>query len=173
MVVGILFKWCVFLAMSMGVIFGGLMVISRRNPIHCALFMVMSFFCTAVLYLIMNQPFIAVLQVLVYSGAIMMLIIFVIMLLRLEEEKIAKLKFSYTKLTGTILGIIFFFQLLMGVIAPLIGKTGKITAEVIAKEGSTVIIAKELFTRYLLIFELSSVLLLVAIIGAVVLSKGK
>ena len=81
-----LFQWAVFLAASIIALIASLMMVTRRNPIHAALWLIVAFFSLAVIYLTLHAQFIAVAQVIVYAGAIMMLIVFVIMLIHLESE---------------------------------------------------------------------------------------
>ena len=90
--VGNLFQWLIFLGVAFTSILASLLVITRKNPIHSALFLVLTFLCVAVLYLLLYSQFIAIIQVIVYAGAIVMLIVFVIMLLDLEEELRSGLK---------------------------------------------------------------------------------
>ncbi len=82
---GILFQWLIFLGVAFVSIVASLLVITRKNPIHSALFMVLTLLCVAVLYVLLYSPFIAIVQVVVYAGAIVMLIVFVIMLLDLRD----------------------------------------------------------------------------------------
>src|SRR3989339_1099693 len=79
------FKGIVFIAASLVVIAASVLMATRKNPIHSALWMIVTFFAMAVIYLLLNAQFIAVAQVMVYAGAIMMLILFVIMLVHMEK----------------------------------------------------------------------------------------
>ena len=81
-----LFQWVVFIAAAAVCLLGALMMVTRRNPIHSALWLIVTFFSLAVIYVTLKAQFIAVAQVVVYAGAIMMLIIFVIMLIHLEQR---------------------------------------------------------------------------------------
>jgi NADH:ubiquinone oxidoreductase subunit 6 (subunit J) len=92
-----LFQWLIFLGVAFTSILTSLLVITRKNPIHSALCMVLTFLCVAVLYVLLRNPFIAIIQVIVYAGAIVMLIVFVLMLLDLEEELRSGLKLLYSK----------------------------------------------------------------------------
>ena len=97
---GILLQWLIFLGVAFTSILGSVLLITRKNPIHSALFLVLTLVCVAVLYFLLYSPFIAVIQVIVYAGAIAMLIVFVIMLLDLEEELRSGLKLFYSKIVG-------------------------------------------------------------------------
>ena len=80
----ILFQWLVFLGIALVCIFASIMVVSNKNPVHCALWMVLTFLATAGLYVMLHSQFIAIVQVIVYAGAIMMLILFGWLVLKLD-----------------------------------------------------------------------------------------
>ena len=82
--VGLGFKWFVFIVMALLAIGSSLMMVTRRNPVHSALWLVVTFFSIATHYVLLNATFIAVAQIMVYAGAIMMLTLFIIMLIHLE-----------------------------------------------------------------------------------------
>lgn len=169
---GILFQWLIFLGMSFVSIVASLLLITRKNPIHSALYMVLTLLCVAVLYILLHSPFIAIIQVIVYAGAIVMLIVFVIMLLDLETEFRSRLKVSYSKVIGGFLAVLFLFGILYAVIAKSpTGQTGTYTTDKMANNVRTV--GEALFTDYVFPFEIVAILLAVAIIGAVILSKKR
>lgn len=169
---GILFQWLIFLGMAFVSIVASLLVITRKNPIHSALFMVLTLLCVAVLYILLYSPFIAIIQVVVYAGAIVMLIVFIIMLLDLEVELRSKMKVVYSKIVGVFLALLFLFGLLYSVVAkPPTGEIGSYTPDKMANNVKTV--GESLFTDYVFPFEISAILLTVAIIGAVILSKKR
>ena len=170
--VGVLFQWLIFLSMAITAIIASLLMVTRKNPIHSALFLILNLICVAVLYILLYSQFIAIIQVIVYAGAIVMLIIFVIMLLDLEEELRSRLKISYSKVIGGILAFLFFIGLGYSLIAKSIsGKVGPFTPDKLSSNVKT--FGEILFTQYLFPFEVISILLVVAIIGAVVLSKKR
>ena len=171
--VGTLFQWLIFLGVAFTSILASLLLITRKNPIHCALFLVLNFLCAAVLYILLYSQFIAIVQVVVYAGAIVMLIVFVIMLLDLEVELRSRLKFSYTKLVGGFLAILFLFGIFYAVVAKSpTGKTGSsYTPDNMTSNVKAV--GEVLFTQYLFPFEIVSILLVVAMVGAVILSKKR
>jgi len=145
--------------------------ISAKNPVISALALVFHFFMLAGLYLTLNAQFIAAIQVLVYAGAIMVLVIFVIMLLNLGDEEKLKEKFNVRKVIAVLLASVLIIQFIM---IFLLQKTGKVEIAGNAAQLSTVqSIAQVLFTDYLLPFEAIGILLLSAIIGAIVLAKRK
>ncbi len=150
-------------------------ILVLRSPVYCAMALVGTLVCLAAIYILLNAEFVAAVQVLVYAGAIMVLFLFVIMMLNLKSDRPFALKFSLPKWLG--------LAVTVGILAQLIGvfnssavRTGPIgpySPERVAQEGSTEIIGKLLFTDYVLPFEMISILLLVAVIGAVVLAKRR
>jgi NADH-quinone oxidoreductase subunit J len=171
--VGNLFQWLIFLGVAFTSILASLLLITRKNPIHSALFLVLNFLCVAVLYILLYSQFIAIVQVVVYAGAIVMLIVFVIMLLDLEVELRSPLKFTYTKLVGGFLAMLFLLGIFYAAVARSpTGKTGaSYTPENVTSNVKAV--GEVLFTQYLFPFEIVSVLLVVAMVGAVILSKKR
>jgi NADH-quinone oxidoreductase subunit J len=172
MTAGSVVYWIVFILTALTAVFAAVMVITRRNPIHSAMFLVLNFLCIAVLYLLLNAQFIAIVQVMIYAGAIMMLVVFVIMLLSVEEERGRTMRLSPAQVMGVALVLILFAQLIYGVaVAVLPGDLGEFSPQRIAQVGDIKAVAGLLFTKFLFPFEVASVLLLVGIIGAVILSK--
>src|SRR4030065_535998 len=112
-----IFQWLIFLGVAFGSIVASLLVITRKNPIHSALFLVLTFLYVSVLYLLLYRQFIAIIQVVVYAGAIAMLIVFVIMLLDLEQELRSGLKLFYSKVIGGLLAVFFLFGMIFCVVA--------------------------------------------------------
>ncbi|MDY6843891.1 MAG: NADH-quinone oxidoreductase subunit J [Thermodesulfobacteriota bacterium] len=153
------------------------MVIIQKHTVRSALFLVVAFFFMGAIYILMEAEFVAVIQVMVYAGAIMVLFLFVIMLLNLQEESVLReRKKGFGKVLGSVGAILLFAVLyvLISSITYLKGIKGDFSPEKIASlGGNTVSIASKLFTDYLLPFEITSILLLVAIIGAVILTKSQ
>jgi NADH-quinone oxidoreductase subunit J len=170
--IGTAFQWLVFLGVAFTSIIASLFLITRKNPIHSALFLVLNFLCVAVLYILLYSQFIAIIQVVVYAGAIVMLIIFVIMLLDLEVELKSGLKIFYSKVVGGFLAALFLLGIIYSVVAK--SPTGQIGSYTPDKMNANVkAVGESLFTQYLFPFEIVSVLLVAAIIGAVILSKKR
>ncbi|MBV6478133.1 MAG: NADH-quinone oxidoreductase subunit J [Ignavibacteria bacterium] len=159
-----------FLAVSS--IISAIMMITRKSPISSALFLILNFFTVSGLYLLLKAQFIAVIQVLVYMGAIMVLFLFVIMLLNLQDKSKFKEKYSYKKITSLLLSILLFCILSFTLY---FGFTGKFKAmsDAAGDLGKAETLGAELFTAFSFPFELASFLLLAAIVGAVVLAKKK
>ena len=150
-----------------------LLVVTRRNPVHSVLLMLVLFVHIAGLYLFLNAEFLAAIQIIIYAGAILVMFLFVIMLLNLRKEETEN-RFQKQWVFGigvSALLVIFliFITGKMTVLPPL----GEYSIEAIQSEGSLMTIGKVLYTRYLMPFEIASVVLLVAIIGAVVLAKRR
>ena len=167
-----LFQWLIFLGVAFTSIIASLLVITRKNPIHSALFLVLTFLCAAMLYILLYNPFIAIIQVVIYAGAIAMLIVFVIMLLDLEQELRSGLILFYSKVIGGALMVLFLFGMIYSVVAK--SPTGRMGSYTPEKASANVkAVGELLFTRYLFPFEIVSVLLVAAIVGAVILSKKR
>jgi NADH-quinone oxidoreductase subunit J len=161
-----------FVLLALFAVGTAVLVIVQRNPVTSAIFLILTFFSLAGIYLLLHAEFIAAVQVIVYAGAIMVLFLFVIMLLNLPKEKISIARHRLLKFVGVIFGLVLLFQ--VGTIfrqVILEGTQGTFTPEKVAGLGNTQVVAQLLFTDFLLPFEITSVLLLVAIIGAIVLAK--
>lgn len=149
-----------------------LLAITRRNPVHSVLLMLIMFFHIAGLYLSLNAEFLAAIQVIVYAGAILVLFLFVILLLNLKHEitidrYVGPWPFGLSAALALGLGI---FTSLRTFVT---GQEGKITADLVKADTNTRLLGKALLTDYLYPFEVLSVVLLIAIIGAIVLTKKK
>lgn len=145
--------------------------VTSKHPVKSAMSLVVHFFMLAGLYLTMNAQFIAAVQVLVYAGAIMVLVIFVIMLLNLGNEETFKMKFQ----TRQAVAVFFASALIVLLASVFIAHTGSVTElpENSLQISSAQNLGNELFTNYLFPFEAVSILLLAAIVGAIVLAKRK
>jgi NADH-quinone oxidoreductase subunit J len=159
----LLFYIFAFLAL----VFGFLVIANpfSRNPVTSAMFLVLTIISLAGLFVLLHAFFLAAVQVLVYAGAVMVLFLFVIMLLNLRAEEQRRIKILAVIGGVTSAGAILLIFLVNLLNAPLDAK------ELPSLEGGTVDLGKLLFTQYLLPFEIISVLLLVAIVGVVLLSK--
>jgi NADH-quinone oxidoreductase subunit J len=171
--ISIIFQWLVFLGTALAAILASVLMITRKNPIHSALLLIFTLLCTAVLFFLLQRPFIAVIQVMVYAGAIMMLIVFVIMLLDLEAELLKPLKVSFAKAVGVLSVLLIMLGLFFAVYGGDRGASGGYSPERLSELGSVKVIGKLLFTDYLLPFEIVSILLMAAIVGAIVMAKQK
>lgn len=148
-------------------------MITRANPVISAIFLIINFFALAGLYLILNAQFIAVLQILVYAGAIMVLFVFVIMLLNLGDEEALTDKFNLKRITAISVGAVIFLQLAYIILVKGNSVINIPQSNNSVEAGKIESIGMKLFTTYLIPFEITSMLLIAAIIGAVVLAKRK
>jgi NADH-quinone oxidoreductase subunit J len=148
-------------------LFGFLVVLNpfSRNPVTSAMFLVLTIASLAGLFVLLHAFFLAAVQVLVYAGAVMVLFLFVIMLLDLRAEEREKVKLASLVAGLIATGALLFIFLQSLVRVPLGGEHGG------AREGGTINLGNLLFTDYLLPFEIVSVLLLVAMVGVILLSK--
>ena len=160
-----------FYLFAAGGILSALLVVTRRNPIISVICLIVNFFCLAGLYLTLHAQFIAVIQILVYAGAIMVLFVFVIMLLNLGDERRLRDGFSWKK--GIAGG--FGLGVLMELIYIIMMHTASqpIDADRATDIGTVEAIGQVLFTHFLFPFEVTSLLLTAAIVGAVILAKKK
>lgn len=157
-----------FIVASLIAVFASLAMLISRSPVQSALWLILVMLCVAGLYMTLNAEFIAVVQVLVYAGAIMVLFLFVIMLLNLGAAPSVD-RMDAKKGIGFILFTVILAQLVYAT-----AMTSEPLSSVILASGDTgsaLKIAEELFTRYALPFEIIGILLLVATLGAVILAK--
>ena len=151
--------------------------VTRKSPVSAALWLVVVMFCLSALYIMLDAHFIGVIQVLVYAGAIMVVFLFVVMLLNLgHPNDIADIRGKWGRLAAGLVGLALLAQI--GVMArddfrPPLMQQAAAEAEDLRQLGAVGVIAKPLFNENLLAFELTSILLLVAIIGAVVVGKRR
>jgi len=158
-----------FILGAVALISGGL-VVFQAHPLRSALWLIVNFFAVAGIYLLAHAEFIAAIQVIVYAGAIIVLFLFVIMLLNLRQpEEAPKLPFLGQKFFGTVLACFTALLLVYGYVRVKMPAAKDLAPGM----GNTESIARSLFTDYLLPFEVTSVLLLIAIVGAVVLAKSR
>jgi NADH-quinone oxidoreductase subunit J len=160
----------IFLGLAAVALISGVLVVFQTSPLYSALWLIVNFFAVAGIYLMLHAEFIAAIQIIVYAGAIMVLFLFVIMLLDLRHpEEPTKRPYAAQKVAGFFLSVAMAFFIAYGLTQVHLGPAAPATPGL----GNTESIAKLLFTDYLLPFEVTSVLLLVSIVGAVVLSKSK
>jgi NADH-quinone oxidoreductase subunit J len=148
---------------------GGAMVVWHRNPMSSAIYLVITMLCLAGLYILLSGAFVAVIQVLVYAGAVMVLILFVIMMLNMPQEAFQREGSTPAWIAAGVIGI-FLVLRLAGIF-----RQGQ--PETLAQPGEDFgtiqAVGMHLFGPFVLPFELTSILLLVAIIGAVILAKRR
>ena len=161
----------IFLIASAVAIAASILVVIQRNPIASAMYLLTSFVSQVILFIMLNAAFLAMLQIIVYAGAILVLFLFVIMLLNLRREefgKDAKLRF---KPLAIALAVVLLFETLVVIQSSEMLKRPAV--QLSSAFGSVQAVGLELFTKYLYPFELTSVLLIVAVLGAVVMAKKR
>ena len=147
-----------FIGFSALALFSAIMMITRRNPIASALYLILNYLSVSGIYLLLKAQFIAIIQVLVYMGAIM-------------ESKLEE-KVSYKKLTAVLLSIFLFLLLGFTVFFGFQGKFPAMSPDA-EKIGTAEFLGRELFLKYAMPVEIAGLLLLAAVVGAVVLAKKK
>jgi NADH-quinone oxidoreductase subunit J len=153
----------------------GIALLLLRNAVHAALFLIVNFFCLAIFYLILGAPFLFAVQIIVYAGAIMVLFLFVIMLLgvdRTEDLREGRLIAQRPLAVG--LGIGFILETFFAVRAGIgFSRHAPAGFDAINKGGNAQAIARVLFRTYFFPFEVTSILLIIAAIAAMVLAQRK
>ena len=149
-----------------------LRVVTARNPVHAALFLVLSFFTAAMLWMLIKAEFLAISLVLIYVGAVMVLFLFVVMMLDINFESLRKGFWRFFPVAGTVAGIMLGEMLLV-----LTSRHANLSAAVLPEQpanfNSAKALGKLLHTEYFLPFQLSAVLLLVGMIAAIALTHRK
>lgn len=160
-----------FLVISVVAVLAAVAVIASRNTVHSALYMVVNLFCVAMLYLSLSAEFLAVVQITVYAGAIMVLFLFVITMLNPDnEESRSRIRNRLPFAVGFALALLVAVSLAMQPQLLRVAQPAQLQA---AGAGNVEAIGGLLFTRYLLPFELVAVLLLVGMVAAIVLGKRR
>lgn len=165
-----LIDWIIFLGLAVVAIASGLGLLLSKNAIYAALNLIVNFTAIAIFYLVLAAPFIALAQVAVYAGAIMVLFLFVIMLLGAERLGGAS-TLRWQRPLAVVLALILVVETALVFISRS-GAAAPIGA-VAADFGSPTAIGESLFSAYLLPFEVISVLLLAAMVGAIVLARKR
>jgi NADH-quinone oxidoreductase subunit J len=157
-----------FYLFSLLAIASALLFVTRRNPVPAALWLVNVMFALSGLYVMLDAPFVGAVQVLVYAGAIMVVFVFVVMLLNLGRTEITDLRALGARLGAGLVGLALVANLL-------VVQRGDIPRTALAPAAENVVtpVASSLFSDYLVAFELTSIVLLVAVVGAVLLAKKR
>jgi NADH-quinone oxidoreductase subunit J len=151
----------------------GAMVVTARNPVHSVLFLILAFFNAAGLFVLLGAEFLAMILVVVYVGAVAVLFLFVVMMLDINFVQLREGFLRYLPI-GTLVGLVLFAELVLvfgtWIMAPDVATT--ITAPVppIARATNTAALGALLYTRYVYVFQAAGVILLIAMIGAIVLT---
>ena len=164
------FQDVVFYLFAAILVFAALMVITVRNPVHAALWLVLSFFTAAAIWLLLGAEFLAIVLVLVYVGAVMVLFLFVIMMLDINYDELRRHFRSYLPV-GAAVGALVLLEMCLVILA---GASAAGTPSAAAPSGSnTEALGRLLYVDYVYPFELAAVLLLVAIVAAIALTHRK
>ena len=147
---------------------GGLLVISARNPVHSVLFLILTFFNTAGLFVLLGAEFLAMLLVVVYVGAVAVLFLFVVMMLDVDFVELRQGMMQNIPAAATV-GVILFFELILAFGAR--GSSGTSLTEIpVSQVSNTRALGNLIYTDYFFLFQTAGMILLVAMIGAIVLT---
>jgi NADH-quinone oxidoreductase subunit J len=165
-------EWAVFVISAVAALAGAAGVVMSRKPVHAAMSLVMTLFSVAVFFVLQGAHFLAAVQVIVYAGAIVVLFLFVIMLLGIDKEDILDEPLPAQRPLALLVGVALFAGLLLfaGILQP----TGAPAERGSATQGDVANVerlARSLFTDFLWPFEITSALLVIAVVGAVVLAR--
>lgn len=169
------FFFLLFAVMAAG---GAIMMIASRNPVSSLMYLVLAFFALSGIFVLLDAHFLAAVQVIVYAGAIMVLFLFVIMLLNLGHREEIDMRGHLARLVALVAGSALFAAVaafvFRGDLATLAGEESRLAVEAMVRSrGAVGALAEPLFTGYIVPFELTALLLLVAIVGAVVLARRR
>ena len=165
------FKTALFFAFSVILVFAALRVITDRNPVHAALFLVLSFFSAAAIWMLLKAEFLAIVLVLVYVGAVMVLFLFVVMMLDIKIDKTREGFWGYFPVAATI-GVVIVLEMAAVLFRGFLAFDVHEPAAS-ASIGNTKELGKLIYTQYVYAFEIAGVILLVAIVAAVVLTMRR
>jgi NADH-quinone oxidoreductase subunit J len=158
----------IFIYFAAVIIISAVLMITRRNPIHSVLLMLLLFFHIAGVFVLLNAEFLAAVQLIVYAGAILILYLFVVMLLNVDKERSVKRANRYWPVMAGF-GIVIASEIVLLIVR---GKFAVDAGQLMKPGfGSVNALGVELYTNYLVPFEIASVILLVGLVGAVMLAK--
>ena len=162
----------VFAVCAVVVLAGAIGVVVAGNPVHAALSLVMTLFGIAVLFVAQHAHFLAAVQVIVYAGAIVVLFLFVIMLLGVDrEEDVDEERLRGQRPIALALGLLALAEILVLARSEWVTGAESVAGLDSGRDENIALLARSIFTRYLLAFEITSVLLIIAVVGAVVLAR--
>jgi len=165
-----MFPTILFYVLATVLVCAALGVILARNPVHCALLLVLCFFNSALIWLMLDAEFLGIVLVLVYVGAVMVLFLFVVMMLDIDTERFRKELAGYWPLTVAVAGFVVFAIINVLVVKHLGGATYKTAPALPADYSNTRALGTALFTRYAYPAQLAAIILLVASIAAIILT---
>jgi NADH-quinone oxidoreductase subunit J len=163
-----MFETAVFYLFALILLVAALRVITARNPVHAALFLVLAFFTAAAIWLLLRAEFLAITLILVYVGAVMVLFLFVVMMLDINLERLREGFWQYLPL-GAMVGVLMAFEMAAVLWSRWIGLASPPRAQP-AGYSNTKELGRLIYTQYAYAFEIAAVVLLVAIIAAIALT---
>jgi len=166
------FQAALFWFFSAILVFAALRVVTSRNPVHAVLWLVLAFFTAAAHWLMLRAEFLAIVLVLVYVGAVMVLFLFVVMMLDINFDSLRKEFRSYIPVGATV-GVLVVVEMALTLLGGRLGPSPAGGANPIAAGSNTKALGALVYTEYVYPFELASVILLVAIIAAIALTHRK
>lgn len=146
---------------------GAIMVVTRKHPMASALYLILTLFAVAALFVLRQAHFLAAIQVIIYAGAVVVLFIFVIMLINVPEDRLPVERATTMRVLGVLAAGFFILE------SAVLARRFWMPIGPVAEVGTVESVGRALFTDYLLAFEITSVLLLAAVIGAIALAKRK
>ncbi len=161
----------IFYVLASIAIVSAVMVVWSRNVMHSAIYLVLTFLCVAAVYVLLQAEYVAAVQVLVYAGGIVVLFLFLILLVNLKEELLRRIRLHAT--VSAVLGASVVAQILYVYSRGNLEQGGGAAASALTQGGNLQNVGWALYREYLLPFEVASILLLVAMIGAIVLARQK
>lgn len=150
-----------------------LLMITRKNPVHSAMFLVVTLFSSSAIFVLLDAHFLAALQVLIYAGAILVLFLFVIMLLNLGHEFEPDLKSRFWWVFGFGLGLVLMAEIVVGLRGAPVDPDSDLLTAWFREKGAVAGVAEPLFQNQMVAIEVAGLLLLVAMVGAVVIAKRR
>ena len=146
---------------------GAIMVVTRKSPMASALYLILPLFAVAALFVLRQAHFLAAIQVIVYAGAVVVLFVFVIMLINVPEDRLPVERATTIRVLGVLAAGFFILE------SAVLARRYSMPTGPATEVGTVEAVGRALFTDYLLAFEITSVLLLAAVIGAIALAKRK
>ena len=146
---------------------GAIMVVTRKSPMASALYLILTLFAVAALFVLRQAHFLAAIQVIIYAGAVVVLFVFVIMLINVPSDRLPVERATTVRVLGVLAAGFFILE------SAVLARRYSMPTGPAAEVGTVETVGRALFTDYLLAFEITSVLLLAAVIGAIALAKRK
>ncbi|KRA65101.1 NADH:ubiquinone oxidoreductase subunit J [Caulobacter sp. Root655] len=161
-----------FYLLAVATVVAGLLVVSARNPVHSVLFLITAFFSAAGLFVLLGAEFLAMLLIVVYVGAVAVLFLFVVMMLDVDFAELRQGFAQYLPIGGLVAGFLTLEMIFVAATVATNGAAGKNAVPMASAPGvpNTEMIGRVLYTDYIFFFQLAGLVLLVAMIGAIVLT---